>query len=393
MGLFSRKRESGGGIGAALFGVILFFGSFALIWWNEGRSVDRIDTLAVGRGSVVSVDAAAVNAANLGKLVHISGEATTEGQVFDSQFGVGGDFLKLRREVEMYQWVERRETKGESTSYRYERSWRDELIRSSSFNQPSGHQNPGSMPLRGQTQTARGIKLGGFTLSQAFVGQMSRYQDLDPVADAAGDKDPLLQQRYHPEDGYLVDGSLSSPRIGDVRIKFSAVFAGPYSAVGKQTGTGLDTFVMEKGEIELLQAGSVPAQSMFEAAETANTLLTWALRVGGVAAMWGGLAMLMSPLRSMANLIPFLGRLVGAGITLVTGVTAFVLSFTTAAIAWIAHRPLVGGILLAIAVIGFFGGSFLIKSRQRRSDGDAGFASASAGGPPPPPPPPPPPGR
>ena len=73
--------------------------------------------------------------------------------------------------------------------------------------------------------------------------------------------------------------------------------------------------------------------------------------------MWVGLALMLNPLKVLADVVGIIGDMVGAGIGLVTGVVAIALSFTTIAIAWLAYRPLVGVGLLVIAaaaVAGFF---------------------------------------
>jgi len=45
-------------------------------------------------------------AENAGRLVHVVGEAQPTAPVEDAQFGVSINALKLKRRVEMYQWVE-----------------------------------------------------------------------------------------------------------------------------------------------------------------------------------------------------------------------------------------------------------------------------------------------
>ena len=139
----------GSAIGGILFGVILFFGSFVLLTWNEGRAIKREKTLQFGAGQVVPVTADEVVAANQGKLVHFSGTAVAADPVSDPGFGIGADALKLRRDVEMYQWdqSEKSTTKqklggGEetTTTYSYSKKWSSSLI-DSSRNSISGVSN------------------------------------------------------------------------------------------------------------------------------------------------------------------------------------------------------------------------------------------------------------
>ena len=102
-GWFSRI---GGSIKGVLFGILLCIIGIPLLFWNEGRAVKRYKTLKEGAGAVVAVSADKVDSANEGKLVHLSGEATTSETLQDEKYGISANALRLRRSVEMYQWKE-----------------------------------------------------------------------------------------------------------------------------------------------------------------------------------------------------------------------------------------------------------------------------------------------
>ena len=63
-------------------------------------------SLTEGAAAVVSIEADTVDAANDTKLVHFTGEATTAETLSDSTFGMSKLAIKLKRNVEMYQWKE-----------------------------------------------------------------------------------------------------------------------------------------------------------------------------------------------------------------------------------------------------------------------------------------------
>ena len=108
-GWFSRIGSSIKGI---LFGIIIFIVGFPLLFWNEGRAVRRAQTLAEGRGAVVSVASDKVDSANEGKLVHLTGMAQTDETLTDPEFKISAEkAIRLKRQVQMFQWVEHEETK------------------------------------------------------------------------------------------------------------------------------------------------------------------------------------------------------------------------------------------------------------------------------------------
>src|SRR5205823_9344504 len=110
-----------------------------VLWTNEGRAVKTEKSLKEGQGAVVSVGSDKVVAANEHKLVHMSGRATTGETLSDPEFLVSRNTIKLRRNVEMYQWQEKKEEKERKklgggtekvTTYSYEKAWSDEPVNS-----------------------------------------------------------------------------------------------------------------------------------------------------------------------------------------------------------------------------------------------------------------------
>ena len=69
-GLGERLKSSCTGI---IFGIILFLGSFPLLFWNEQRAVARYDALREGEEQTISLpNATVIDSANEGKLVHFT---------------------------------------------------------------------------------------------------------------------------------------------------------------------------------------------------------------------------------------------------------------------------------------------------------------------------------
>ena len=131
---FSRMGKAVGGVA---FGLVLVIAGVGLLFWNEGRSVRRYQTLDAGQKRVVSVAADRVDAAHDGRLVHLSERATATRPLEDPEFGLSLTALLLQRVVEMYQWTEDKETKERkkvgggketTTTYRYQKRWVDHRV-------------------------------------------------------------------------------------------------------------------------------------------------------------------------------------------------------------------------------------------------------------------------
>ena len=184
----SRLGKSFGGV---IVGIILFFGSIALLWWNEGRAVTTAKALAEGEGNVVAVkDISKVDSANAGKLVHMSGEAATTETLTDPTFALSKNAIGLSRKVEYYQWVEHKSEKREKqmggsekviTTYTYSKEWVGTPQDSSAYKE-AGHENRVFMTLPGKGDCdvrAKEVSFGAFKLTS---GQISRIGGAEPVS-------------------------------------------------------------------------------------------------------------------------------------------------------------------------------------------------------------------
>jgi hypothetical protein len=385
-GFFGRMKDSIVGI---FIGILFVLGAMLLLGYNEYRTVKTRKGLEQGQQVVVRADAARFDPSNQGQLLHLTGTAETSQGVRDPDFGIERDALALRREVEMYQWVERKETRtvkeiggGErkETSYHYEKRWKDELIDSNDFHNSSGHQNPRSMPYASRSFIADDVRLGAYQLGQGYVHDITgaerlRFNELpDAIAGAgfvaAGEH---LMRSQNP----------NSPQIGDLRMQFEATPEKVVTVVAMQDGEGFAPYTTKNGtSINMLHTGNDSVEGMFKRAQEENTTIGWALRVLGFVVMWIGFGMTIQPLRVLADVIPPVGRVVGAIGGFVTFLLAAILSLLTIVIAWVFSRPLLVLSVLAMVI----GGAMLIAQLRK---GNSIAAPIAPPMPPPPPPPPP----
>ena len=356
-GWFSRIMDS---IKSVVFGLILFVAAFPLLFWNEGRAVRRAKTLETGAKQVITVKADAVVPSNEGKLVHLTGLATTDEILSDSEFGVATRAIKLERKVLMYQWKQTSESKtrkkiggGEETTteYKYDKVWSPEVIDSNDFKHPEGHANPNSMEFKSAKQTAQNVTLGAFALSPSLVEEIDKTTPLAVTESTFAKLPKDMRERIKVVSGEYYKGrNPAEPQVGDLRISFDYVGPTTVSVVSRQVGNTFEPFTTDTGNLELLQIGTFSADSMFKQAQQENVFMTWILRLVGFIMMMIGITMVFKPLTVMADVLPILGDILGLGIGIFAGIVAFALSLLTIAIAWVFYRPLIGIPLLIIAV-------------------------------------------
>jgi hypothetical protein len=344
------QRVLGSFVGA-LIGILMVVGSVILLWWNEGRAVEAIRALDQGARQIVETKANAVDPANDGKLLHLSGLMETQVPARDAAFGIGADnLLRLKRTVEMFQWTEHKSTRTQKnlggsetteTTYSYHKEWTDHPVDSSHFHEAEGHRNA-AMSVRSATIDSQDVRLGGYRVDRGLLDEVAAFGAFDPAPAAnlpAGyrkDGDML----YRGEDG-------AAPALGDIRIHYAAVPAQTMSVVAAQAGGTLAPFHTASGyKIALAEPGIVPAAAMFREKAQEESVLTWILRAVGFAVMLIGLWLMASPLSVLVGVIPFFEELVGIGAFLLASMIAVPLALTVIAAAWIAHRPLIGGGLI-----------------------------------------------
>jgi hypothetical protein len=344
---------------AVLFGLVLLVGSSILLFWNEGRAVQTERSLAEGRNLVVDVDPARVEALNEGKLVHVNGDVKAVAPLRDAEFGVSAKGLRLVRTVEMYQWKEesRTETRktlggGEDTvtTYSYHRTWSGNRIDSSHFRRPEGHNNP-QMRYTRAIYTARDATLSSFRPGEHVLQLLPATQVVRVEPAHADTLRGRISGPLQVTDGKLYLGAdPGQPHIGDHRISFTVVPNGPASFIGRESGADFAEYQTKSGDRLLMaHSGLMSAPEMFKVAEDENRMLTWILRLVGVFLMLLGFALVLVPLSVIADVVPFIGSIVGMGALLVAVVCTAVLAPALIAIAWLWYRPLIS---IAVLIVG-----------------------------------------
>ena len=343
------------GIGA---GIILAGLAGYGLFWNEGSAVQTAQSLTEGAGLVVNIDAARIDPANEAKLVHVTSEIKAGVRPNDTEFGVAVDGLRLVRTVEMFQWREDRKVEsGKSvggsedavTTYSYKKIWSSSPINSQEFKIRDGHANP-AMRYSGATFNAGDVTLGAFRPGEQVIGMLPDNQDM-PVEAAMAD---ALRARVHGTvqaiDGrfYLGDNP-SEPRIGDIRVSYHFAPTGPVSIVGQQSGSDFTLYHTKAGNrILMVKPGTSSAVDMFNDAQRDNVIWTWILRFICAFILFIGFKLILDPIVVIADVVPFIGNLMGAGAALVSFMVTAVVAPVVIAMAWLWYRPMVSLMVLSV---------------------------------------------
>ena len=171
-------------------------------------------------------------------------------------------------------------------------------------------------------------------------------------------------------------------------MRFETVPEGPLTVIARQQAGLLDTWHSSRGEeLLLVDRGEHTPKAMFDAAAASNSTAGWALRFAGFVLAWIGFGLLLKPFAVLADVVPWLGRLVGAGLAVVSGIFAALLSLIAIGSGWLWYRPWLLGVVVLVIAAGIV---WLVKRRSR----NAGKLADRAPPPPPslsssPPPPPP----
>jgi len=366
---FGRITES---LKAILVGIVLVVASAVLLFWNEGRSVKTAAALAEGASAVVTVPVDRVDPTQEGKLVHIAGNTTIGTAARDTDFGFDANGLRLVRKVEMYQWKEetRSETKKKLgggtetvTHYSYTKEWSDQAVDSSRFRNASDHRNPPMPSTSSRTFYPGNAKLGAFGLTDRII-QMVPGGEKFVVPDAVQPQaiDRLGQSARVLQGDVYVGADPDQPVIGDVRISWQVLPLGPVSVIGRQTSDTITPWIAHNGkEVMLVEAGIADPALMFKHGQQSNTVLTWALRLLGVVLMFLGFRLMLSLLQVLADVVPFIGSIVGAGASLVALLCTAAIASIVIAVAWFFYRPLVAAIILVVGGVIAYGVRYLMK--------------------------------
>ena len=364
-----------------LWGIVLIIAGTVILWWNEGRAVKASDALKDFQKNYVELsDISKIDPEFEGKAVHATGIATTNDTLRDATFGIAVNAMSLERNVEYYQWAEQSSSESKdklggstetTTTYTYEPEWTDSPVNSAEFKDPDYKGKNFVLRVVDEVyQNARNVKFGAYRLNESMVrsisGEEPAYPELSEAAKAqllAKITDTTVVVSVIGNQVYI-GSDPDNPHIGDVRITFTQVTSPKtISILQKVVGDTFESFIAKNGKsFSKLEMGTVSADNMIEHQKAANKMWLWILRIIGILLVVSGFRGLVNFLSTVFAVVPFVQRIIGAGVNLVATIVGLVWSLIVIALAWVAHRPVLAIVLLVVAAALVF----LLLSRSKK---------------------------
>ena len=328
--------------GSLVIGIILFFGAFCLLWWNEGNSAKKINIANYTNKNAIEVNSNNIQRDNDNKLIATNGSAQTSSTLSD-EFVNSPNTLVLERTVKMYQWIEDSED-GKTV---YKKEW-SEIEQNSDEFEDKTHTNP-KFTIVSKEYAASNATLGQYDLSEKQIGLITPQKEFSNLTEKTGYK--IIDNQYYK------GNNIETPEIGDVLISYNyAPSDSAVSIIGEQKSDNTIVSMIHKklGAIYIQYDGKMTKDEMLEKYRNDNKILTMFLRFLGWFLMFIGLKLFFEPLMSILNFIPILGKLADTATTFIFALITFILSLFTISIAWFAYRPLLSLSLIAIGTLTAF---------------------------------------
>jgi len=377
----------GGSIKGILIGLILFVISIGVLYWNEGR-VDLSNVAS----NAVEISATSSPTDLKTKFISVTGQLTTNEQLQDDYLKAG-DYIALQRNVEVYAWEEKAETKTQTSTneetnststektYTYNKAWISSPADSTKFKFPEKHKNPTKQmqdkrivsqnakigiynidPNKAQlpsfntvTLTTENTVLSEGKLTEDEDNGINYYENFEDIA-------PTLEGNYI----FKGFGTIDKAEIGDIRVSYTSLSANQEVTIfGELNGTKISPYIGEKNSKVYRIFNSTRTESLAQMSGEHKTA-TWGLRILGFILMWVGLGMLFGPITTILDFIPLVGDLSKSVIGIITFIAAAILSTLIIWISMIMHSII--AIILVIIIVGIIV-STIMKSKTATKTG------------------------
>ncbi|KAI4464392.1 hypothetical protein MML48_3g00006703 [Holotrichia oblita] len=340
----------------SLLGFVFLCAGSLLLTWNEGRAVHHAHSLDEAFNNVIALNPFEPVRPELeGRLVHISGNLIVDEPLTEPEYGVSVQSVKLKRRVQMYQWVEERTRRDygdmvssdtAETDYFYVTEWRDKLVDSRHFYIRHRHQNPTEIPLKTYVYVSPIVKVGQLTLGTDIKNKFNDY--IEVTGDQRPDRRDIklhLGIYYHCDDVW-------NPQVGDIRVQFyyAGVNGEPVTVVGMQKNGILVPYKTTRNhEIALLRDGILTVTQIFDVEHSDARWETWKLRGAGVFVLYISAVCLKGLIRILLLKFPTFNQFAQQEISSSSNLAiSLSVSLLVISVTWVFYRPMIAiGLVLA----------------------------------------------
>jgi len=353
----SYGNRMGNSVGGVISGMIFFIASFGLLYWNEGR----VDLSVIAKTAIpISAQSLNTDPSLNNTLVSASGIVNSHRIIGDNLYLKPDRYMALRRNVEMFAWVEESKSSDSShvggsdtttTTYTYSQEWTEHPKVSGRFKHPQGHENP-QKTLDSITNTVSSATIGLYNFDPHTV-ELPEFSSL--VLNAKN----IIPARgvTQVNDSYLYikkskDSRFDNPHLGDLRIHYTVLYPDFDGTIfGRLSGDKITPFIDQSGNrLYRLFAGS--REEGIVIFHTEYITLLWELRLVGFVMMWFGLFNLLRPLTVLFDFLPALGSLTRSIAALIAFLVALILAPIVIAVSAIIHNLVALVIILVLSAAG-----------------------------------------
>jgi hypothetical protein len=205
-------------------GAVTLICGFAMMWGSTAGTHATRTTYQALLDAAIEIDPSQPDSSDNGKVVVAAARLSSPAPLGD-EYIKPGSYLKLKRHVEMYQWVE--EWPSKSPVYRLK--WFEGAVDSLKFKVLEGHVNP-FLKIVPREWTAEHAVFGAFdgrkilsVIEKLERLKLTRDMVIDPAVEVTDD---TLVVKY--------DKATAGPAVGDVRIWYDYLPAGDYTVLATQ---------------------------------------------------------------------------------------------------------------------------------------------------------------
>jgi hypothetical protein len=269
---------------------------FFMMWGSSRGSLQSSSTNAALQSQAVEIDPLLPDGKYNQSVVVAAGRFSSP-ETIDDELLKPGQFLMLKRHVEMYQWKELPAAAGGEPQYSL--GWHEGQIDFFRFQQTAGHENP-LVRYEAFTRRVNVSLFGAFNGS----GLLQSVRNLVPLT---------VTQEMLKDSSLRIDGNTiiiprvagggDEPSLGDMRVWYDALPQGDYTVLTRQVDER-NLVGADPGHAMVMRAGLLSAPELFAAeGQEVERVSNGLLYLGGCL-FFIGLYSVLAPLAPQFNLRP-----------------------------------------------------------------------------------------